>query len=84
MKNPVLVFFDSAYGYATSATREAGRDLTEKELRKWWRHYSDNTPEYISVAAVYEDEDGHAVDATEYWCMHECSKYAEAHYHVFN
>lgn len=84
MKNPALVFFDEMYGYTAKSERRANRDLNEKELRKWWKHYSDRTPRNISVAAVYEDEDGHTIDATEYWCMHECSKYAEAHYDEFN
>lgn len=54
MKNPTLVFFDTAYGYAASSTREAGRDLTEKEMRKWWKHYADRMPDYIAVSATYE------------------------------
>lgn len=84
MKNPTLVFFDDAYGYATSATREAGRDLTEKDLRKWWRHYADRTPRYIDVTATYESDEGDTVDITRDWVCHECAKYAEAHYNIFN
>lgn len=84
MKNPTLVFFDEMYGYTAKSERRAGRDLNEKELRKWWKHHTKRLPENISVAAVYEDEDGEVRDATEYWCMHECSKYAEAHNNEFN
>lgn len=84
MKNPTLVFFDTSYGYYATATREAGRDLTEKELRKWWKHYADKCPRGIVVAATYETLDGETRDATEYWVMHECAKYADAHCNEFN
>lgn len=84
MKNPTLVFFDIAYGYTASSTREAGRDLTEKELRKWWKHHTKRLPDCISVAATYETEDGDIRDATEYWVMHECAMYADAHSNIFN
>ena len=84
MKNPTLVFFDDAYGYATSATREAGRDLTEKDLRKWWRHYADRLPEGIVVSATFETLDGDTRDITEDWVRHECAMYADAHYNIFN
>lgn len=84
MRNPALVFFDEMYGYTAQSERRANRELSEKELRKWWKHYSKRLPENVCVAAVYENEDGEIRDATEYWCMHECAKYAEAHHGVFN
>ena len=84
MKNPTLVIFDTAFGYGASYSIKAGRDLTEKEMRKWWRHYADKAPDYVGVGATYENEDGEAVDITAYWVMHECAKYSEAHDHIFN
>ena len=84
MKNPALVFFDTAYGYTASSTIKAGRDLTEKELRKWWRHYADRAPHYVDVGATYEREDGEVIDATAYWVMHECAMYSDAHSAIFN
>lgn len=84
MKNPTLVFFDDAYGYNASATREAGRDLTEKEMRKWWKHYAKRAPECIAISATYENDEGEIRDITENWVMHECAMYADAHSNIFN
>lgn len=84
MKNPALVFFDTAYEYAATSTIEAGRDLTEKELRKWWRHYADRAPEHVAVSATYETLDGEVRDITEDWVCHECCKYSDAHSNIFN
>lgn len=84
MKNPTLVFFDTSYGYAATAVRTAGRDLTEKDLRKWWRHYADRLPADIAVSATFETLDGDTRDITEDWVMHECAKYADAHSNIFN
>lgn len=83
-KAPKIRFFETMYGYTSYSEREAGRDLSEKDFRKWYNHYIKRVPEYIDVAAIYTDDDGDELDISQYWFMHEVSMWEDANNLPFN
>ena len=70
LKNPRITTYETMYGCTGSSSVFAGRDLTEKDFKKWFKHYlrrMGKAIRYIGVIAEYDDEEFDVCDLTSYW-----------------
>lgn len=72
LHNPHLTFLDDAFGYTGESRVYAGRDLTERDFKKWYNHVWERNKfnSYLIILAHYEDEDG-LHELANYWGMQE-------------
>lgn len=83
LHNPVIVVIDESFGYTAEYEHSAGRDLTEREFKKWYDHMSKNLPEFITTVALYSDDEGvHEITAD--WFFHEMNMWNDARCVPFN
>ena len=70
LKNPRITNYDTMYGYVGSSSIFAGRDLTEKDFKKWYKNYLKRLGKairYMDVIAEYDDDELDVCDLTSYW-----------------
>ena len=84
LREPRIVFFETMYGCTAHSEKRAGRDLTEREFKKWYNHVTKNMPDFISAMAEYSDEDGDEHEITQHWFIHEMNMWHNANSFPFN
>lgn len=71
LKNPRISFYDSMYGCVGSSTIYAGRDLNEKDFKKWFNHICkiNRNNYYLGIYAEYDDNEDESFvhEISQYW-----------------